>query len=134
MRVPSSGVVGIFADSTFAVAQRVMAVAFVPHTIIPLEADSLTVHLLPDLPHAIQTACYDETFDRGLVVAAGISRSLTLVPGQSWVWHESPQPHLHHPRHLLRIHSQGSYAYPRPYPMIGAGARDGQGRVGEPCL
>ena len=77
--------IGIFSDSTFPLAQRVLCVAYVPHRIIPLEPDTMRIHLIPDLPHALAATSHTEAMRRGLVVVAGACKPFRLLTNHTVV-------------------------------------------------
>ena len=87
--MPQGGVIGLFADSAFPLAQRVTCVSYIPHRIIPLESDTMRIYVIPDLPHAVAAASHTEAMRRGLVVLAGACKPFRVL-----VDHEIVRVHI----------------------------------------
>ena len=75
----------VFGHKNFPTVQRLLCVAFVAETTIPLEPDVMRLRIVSDLPNELATAFYRESLARGLAVAAGCSQPFTAVANRGYV-------------------------------------------------
>ncbi|KAL1514487.1 hypothetical protein AB1Y20_003586 [Prymnesium parvum] len=81
IKTRAGGTFAAFANSKSKVHQHVVCMAFLPEKLIPLEHETLRIHIVPKLPNAIEGAYHTEYFERGNVHLAGKSNDLTVVVG-----------------------------------------------------